>query len=58
VWGEQVAGVNTVLVNLGRIFARVAIYDITADTTPFRVLHNIDSLSLTVGDHAMIVEVQ
>jgi hypothetical protein len=36
----------------------VVIYDITADPTLCQVLHNIDSLSLTVGDHAMIVELE
>ena len=56
-WQTAYPGINTVLVNLGRIFARVAISDITSER-PFQVLHNIDSLSLTVGDRAMIVEVE
>ncbi len=44
-------------VNFGRTYAAVNVYDITAGVRPMKTLGNISSLSLTLNDHALIIEV-
>jgi hypothetical protein len=58
VWGEQVRGANDVTVHFGKTHATVKIYDTTLGTTPIRVLSDVDSVPLTISDHAMILEIQ
>ena len=57
VWDEQVSGTSTVRVNLGRAFPLVKAYDPTVGTAPMRTLRNAASLTLTLSDHPIIVEV-
>lgn len=58
VWGEQVAGSNSISVDLGNTFAKVNIYDTTVATTPIQTLTNASSVPLTISDHAIILEIQ
>ena len=56
VWGEQVSGSNSVAVSLGATYGTVNVYDITSGTTPTQTLSNASSLTLTLTDHALIVQ--
>jgi hypothetical protein len=56
VWDEKVRGDDAVRITLGHSFAVANVYDVTLGTTPARILTNVDSVSLTLSDHAMIVE--
>ena len=57
VWDENVRGSDNVRINLGRTYAAINIYDITAGTTPIQTITNVDSVSLNLNDHALIVEI-
>lgn len=57
VWGEQVQGTSSVIVNLGRAYASVSIYDPTIGTAPAQTLRRIKSLPLTLGDHPVVLEI-
>jgi hypothetical protein len=57
VWDENVRGSDNVRINLGRTYAVVNIYDITASTSPIQTITNVDSVSLNLNDHALIVEI-
>jgi hypothetical protein len=57
VWGEQVQGSNNVVIDLGGIHATVNIYDVISGTAPVQMMTNISSVSVTLSDHAMVVEV-
>jgi hypothetical protein len=56
VWGEQVRGANDITVKLGSAHPKVMIYDITVGTTPIQILNNVNSVSVTISDHALIIE--
>jgi hypothetical protein len=59
VWGDQVIGKSaTVIVttNLGTTIPTVNVYDVTSGTTPIQVLHNVNSIPLTMTDHAFFIE--
>jgi hypothetical protein len=58
VWGEQVAGENTITVNLGETHASVNVYDTTIGTTPIRALTGVSSVPVTISDHALILEIK
>ncbi len=58
VWGERfTGGSDDVTVNLGAACATVSSYDPTTGTSPTRTLTNVDSVSLTLSDHPVIVEI-
>ena len=57
VWDENVRGSDNVRINLGRTYAVVNIYDITAGTSPIQTITNVDFVSLNLNDHALIVEI-
>ena len=57
VWDEKVRGSDNVKVNLGRSFAAVNIYDVTAGVTPTETFTNVSSVSLELSDHAVIIEI-
>ena len=57
VWGEQVEGSNTIVVDLGGTYAAVNVYDVTSGTTPVQTMANVRSVPLMLSDHAMLVEV-
>jgi hypothetical protein len=56
-WDENVMGDDHVTLNLGRAYAKVNVYDVTVGTNPTQTLTNVGSISLTLSDHAMIVEI-
>lgn len=56
VWGEQATGSNRVTVNLGTLASRVNIYDPTQGTTAIQTLTNVVSVSLTLANYPMMVE--
>jgi hypothetical protein len=58
VWGEQVTGESKIVINLGGTYSDVKIYDATLGSSPIQTLTNAVSVPLTVGDHAMIVEIR
>ena len=57
VWGEQVKGTNQVTVRFGKTFGTVAIYDPTLGTSPVEEHDHISTLSLTLSDHPLIIEI-
>jgi hypothetical protein len=57
VWGEQVIGSNNITVNLGATFATVRVYDPTVGTSATQTLSKVGSVSLTLSDHPLIVEI-
>lgn len=58
-WGERfTGGSDDVAVNLGRPYASVRIYDPTTGTSCVQTWAQVDSVSLTLSDHPVIVEVK
>ncbi len=57
VWGERVKGSDEVTVNLGKPHVTLTIYDPTLGTVPVKTLHNAQSVSLTLSNHPMVVEI-
>jgi hypothetical protein len=41
---------------LGSTHPKVMIYDTTVGTTPIQILNNVNSVPLTISDHALIIE--
>jgi hypothetical protein len=58
VWGEQVAGTNKIMINFGRTWTKINLYDTTIGTTAIQTLINVSSVPLKISDHAMIVEIE
>ncbi|WJR81421.1 glycosyl hydrolase [Bradyrhizobium sp. NP1] len=58
VWGEQVSGHSAITVDLGEPRPKVRIYDVTAGTTPIQVLTAVNSVPLTLSDHALVLEIE
>ena len=58
IWGEQVSGDSTIVVHFGGMRPEVKIYDVTSGISPVQTLTNTDSAALTMGDHAMVVEIR
>ncbi len=58
VWGERfTGGSDDVTINLGAICTAVAVYDPTVGTAPMQTLTDAGSVSLTLSDHPMVVEI-
>jgi len=57
VWGERRHGADSVAVRLDGPRAEIRVYDITAGTEPVQVLHDADSVPLTLTDHAVIMDI-
>jgi len=57
VWGEQVSGSNNITVNLGAIFATVRVFDPTLGASATQTLSKAASVSLTLSDHPLIIEI-
>jgi hypothetical protein len=58
VWGEQVWGANEVKVHLHAGHKVIRVYDVTRGIEPVQVLSKVTDVPLSVGDHALIVEIQ
>jgi hypothetical protein len=58
VWGEQVAGSSnlTIPIALGATYGIVNVYDPILGASPQQTLTNVSSVTLTVNDHVLIVE--
>lgn len=57
VWDDRWSGAtDTVTVDLGHTRATVRVYDPITGTTPTQTLSQVDSVSLMLSDHPMIVE--
>ena len=57
IWDENVRGGDKVVVNLGRTYATVNIYDVTVGTSPTQTLTDVNSVTLNLNDHALIIEI-
>jgi len=58
VWGERMTGgTDTVVVELGHSRASVKLYDPTTGTAPVDSLSDVNSVTLTLSDHPMIIEI-
>jgi hypothetical protein len=57
IWGDQVAGESAkVRINLGLTLSTVNVYDVTIGMSPIQTLNNVSSVSLTMTDHAFLIE--
>jgi hypothetical protein len=58
IWGEAFASESStcVGVSLSRSYATINVYDITKGTSPIATFSNVSSVTLTLSDHALIVE--
>ena len=56
IWGERAKGSDDVTVKLGAQ-ASVKVYDPTLGIAPIRAFANVSSVPLTLGDHALIIEI-
>jgi hypothetical protein len=56
-WDENVRTSDNITLKLGGSHAKVNIYDVTVGADPMRVLVNVDSVPVTLSDHAVIIEV-
>lgn len=58
IWDDRPVGEATdrVTVNLGVLYPTVKVYDITSGTAPTQTLSNSSSVTLSLTDHAFIVE--
>jgi len=57
VWDERATATDDVTVSLGKARKTVNLYDVTVGTTPTKTLTNVDSVALTLSDHAVVIEV-
>ncbi len=57
VWNELVKGTNNVQVNLGGTYTSVKIYDPTVGTTPVQTNSEINSLTLPLSNHPLIIAI-
>jgi hypothetical protein len=57
VWGERLQGADEITVRFGKAHPMLRVYDPTVGTEPVRTLNAADSLTLTVSDHPLVVEI-
>ena len=58
IWGERfTGGKDEITINFDKAI-NANIYDITAGTNPIEIINNKNSISLTMTDHAVIIELQ
>lgn len=58
VWGERVTGSSSVTVHLGGTYGTVQVYDPTVGTAPVQTQGKIDSLTLTLSNHPLIIAIR
>jgi hypothetical protein len=56
IWDERAFGSDLVTVSLGSTRPSVNIYDVTSGTAPIQSLVNASSVSLTLTNHAVVIE--
>lgn len=57
VWSEKASGTNAVVVSLSANVKSVKVFDPTSGTSATQTLSNINSISLSLSDHPVILEV-
>jgi hypothetical protein len=57
VWGERVKGVDEVVVEFAQKHAAVRVYDPAVGAEAIQILKDVAEVGLTVGDHAVAVEI-
>jgi hypothetical protein len=55
VWGERLKGSDDVTIRLGAAYPEVRIYDPTAGTEPIRTEQRVESLTVKLGDHPLVL---
>jgi hypothetical protein len=58
VWSEKADGKNNITVDLGGAHPSANVYDPTTGNSPIQTLADVRSISLTLSDHPLIVEIQ
>jgi hypothetical protein len=58
VWGESVATSADVTINFGKKHAKVRLFDTTISSAPINSWADVASVTLPIGDHAMVIEIQ
>lgn len=58
VWNEKASGTDDVMVKFDGPHPTVRIYDPTTGTAPIQTLTNVASVSLTLSDHPVIIEME
>jgi hypothetical protein len=56
-WDERISGSDTVAVHLGGTSTSVKVYDPTLGTNPIESHRGIDSLTLTLSDHPVVIAI-
>jgi hypothetical protein len=56
VWGEQIRGQNNVTLNLGAKDELVKVYDPTIGVAQIKIFTDVNSIPLTLSDHALVIE--
>jgi hypothetical protein len=57
VWNEKADGTNNITVDLGGIHPSVKVYDPTTGTSPIQTPAGVRSVSMTLSDHPVIIEI-
>jgi hypothetical protein len=57
VWSEKASGTDSVTVHLGASRASVKVYDPTIGTKPIQTRDKTNSLTLTLSDHPVVIEI-
>jgi hypothetical protein len=57
VWSEKANGTNSVTVDIGGVYRVVRVYDPTTGTAPIQTLTDVGSVSLTLSDHPVVIEI-
>ena len=57
VWNQRVKGTDEVKITLGGTHAGVTVYDPTIGVDPVQTYGSVDSLSLPLSDHPMIIAI-
>lgn len=57
VWGERLQGADEVTVRLGDKYPTVQVYDPTVGTAPVETVKGVNSLTLTLSNHPLIIAI-
>lgn len=57
VWSERVSGSDNITINFGSTLTTLKVYDPTIGTSITQALSNVNSVTLTLSDHPVIIEI-
>ena len=57
VWSEKISNSDNVVINLDRKYRAVKMYDPTIGISVIQTLQNVSSITLTMSDHPVIIEI-